>query len=132
MYSLDFEEFLWAKGYMEEHIKDILNHMIGLQQFSENQLKVYKSLFLDYCVLGGMPDVVRTYLTTNSFSNTLNIQRQIMLDYEEDVRKYAIGLDQTKILNVYRNIPSQLGKENKKIQFNKIQKMHVQEIMQDV
>ena len=122
MYSLDFEEFLWAKGYMEEHIKDILNHMIGLQQFSENQLKVYKSLFLDYCVLGGMPDVVRTYLTTNSFSNTLNIQRQIMLDYEEDVRKYAIGLDQTKILNVYRNIPSQLGKENKKFQFNKIQK----------
>lgn len=122
MYSLDFEEFLWAKGYNEEYIKDILSHMIGLQQFSGNQLKVYKSLFLDYCVLGGMPDVVRTYLTTNSFSNTLNIQRQIMLDYEEDVRKYAIGLDQTKILNVYRSIPSQLGKENKKFQFNKIVK----------
>ena len=45
-----------------------------------------------------------------------------MLDYEEDVRKYAIGLDQTKILSVYRSVPSQLGKENKKFQFNKIAK----------
>ena len=122
MYSLDFEEFLWAKGYNEENIKDIFNHMVELKPFSDNQLRVYKSLFLDYCVLGGMPDVVRTYITTKSFTNTLNIQRQIMLDYEEDVRKYAIGLDQTKILSVYRSVPSQLGKENKKFQFNKIAK----------
>ena len=122
MYSLDFEEFLWAKGYNDENIKDIFNHMVELKPFSDNQLRVYKSLFLDYCVLGGMPDVVRTYITTKSFTNTLNIQRQIMLDYEEDVRKYAIGLDQTKILSVYRSVPSQLGKENKKFQFNKIAK----------
>lgn len=122
MYSLDFEEFLWAKGYNEENIKDIFNHMVELKPFSDNQLKVYKSLFLDYCVLGGMPDVVRTYITTKSFTNTLNIQRQIMLDYEEDIRKYAISLDQTKILSVYRSVPSQLGKENKKFQFNKIAK----------
>lgn len=122
MYSLDFEEFLWAKGYNEENIKDIFNHMVELKPFSDNQLRVYKSLFLDYCVLGGMPDVVRTYITTKSFTNTLNIQRQIMLDYEEDARKYAIGLHQTKILSVYRIVPSQLGKENKKFQFNKIAK----------
>ena len=122
MYSLDFEEFLWAKGYNDENIKDIFNHMVELKPFSDNQLRVYKSLFLDYCVLGGMPDVVRTYITTKSFTSTLNIQRQIMLDYEEDVRKYAIGLDQTKILSVYRSVPSQLGKENKKFQFNKIAK----------
>lgn len=122
MYSLDFEEFLWAKGYNEGNIKDIFNHMVELKPFSDNQLRVYKSLFLDYCVLGGMPDVVRTYITTKSFTNTLNIQRQIMLDYEEDVKKYAIGLDQTKILSVYRSVPSQLGKENKKFQFNKIAK----------
>lgn len=122
MYSLDFEEFLWAKGYNEENIKDIFNHMVELKPFSDNQLRVYKNLFLDYCVLGGMPDVVRTYITTKSFTNTLNLQRQIMLDYEEDVRKYAIGLNQTKILSVYRSVPSQLGKENKKFQFNKIAK----------
>lgn len=122
MYSLDFEEFLWAKGYKKEHINDILNHMIQLNPFNENQLNVYKSLFLDYCVLGGMPNVVRTSISSNSFSNTLEIQRQILLDYEEDLRKYAIGLDKTKILSVYRSVPSQLAKENKKFQFNKIAK----------
>lgn len=122
MYSMDFEEFLWAKGYKQEYIDNILIHMEQLKPFSDIQLNVYKNLFLDYCVLGGMPAVVKNYISSNSFSNTLNIQRQIMLDYEEDVRKYAIGLDKTKILSVYRSVPSQLAKENKKFQFNKIKK----------
>ena len=58
MFSMDFEEFLWAKGYDEKQIADILKHMIELTPFSETELRVYKSLFMDYCVLGGMPDVV--------------------------------------------------------------------------
>lgn len=122
LYSLDFEEFLWAKGYKKKHIDEIFNHMTQLKPFNDNELNVYKSLFLDYCVLGGMPDVVRTYISSNSFSKTLEIQRQILLDYEEDLKKYAMGLDKTKILSVYRSIPSQLAKENKKFQFNKIEK----------
>ncbi len=122
MYSMDFEEFLWAKDYNNEHINDILNHMINLTPFNTTELSVYKSLFLDYCVLGGMPDVVKSYINTNTFSSTLEIQRQITLDYEEDVRKYALGLDQTKIISIYRSIPAQLAKENKKFQFNKIER----------
>lgn len=122
MFSMDFEEFLWAKGYREEQIEDILKHMIEMTPFSETELNVYKSLFLDYCVLGGMPDVVRGYIETGTFSGSLEIQEQIRLDYEEDVRKYAEGLDQTKIISVYRSIPAQLAKENKKFQFSKIEK----------
>ncbi|MGN0170464.1 MAG: ATP-binding protein [Lachnospiraceae bacterium] len=122
MFSMDFEEFLWAKGYREEQIQDILNHMTELTPFSETELSVYKSLFLDYCVLGGMPDVVRGYIETGTFSNSLDIQEQIRLDYEEDVRKYAEGLDQAKIIRVYRSIPAQLAKENKKFQFSRIEK----------
>ena len=122
MFSMDFEEFLWAKGYSDEQIENILNHMVDLIPFGETELAVYKSLFLDYCVLGGMPDVVRGYIETGTFSDSLEIQEQIRLDYEEDVRKYAYGLDQTKIISVYRSIPAQLAKENKKFQFNKIEK----------
>ena len=122
MFSMDFEEFLWAKGYNDEQINDILRHMIELTPFSETELAVYKSLFLDFCVLGGMPDVVRGYIETGTFSNSLEIQDQIRFDYEEDVRKYAQGLDQAKIISVYRSIPAQLAKENKKFQFNKISK----------
>ena len=122
MFSMDFEEFLWAKGYSDEQIENILNHMVDLIPFGETELAVYKSLFLDYCVLGGMPDVVQGYIETGTFSDSLEIQEQIRLDYEEDVRKYAYGLDQTKIISVYRSIPAQLAKENKKFQFNKIEK----------
>ena len=122
MYSMDFEEFLWAKGYNQEQIDSILSHMIELKPFNDNELAVFKSLFLDYCVLGGMPDVVKLYIETGTFSGTLDVQEQIRLDYEEDIRKYAEGLDQTKIISVYRSVPAQLAKENKKFQFNKISK----------
>ena len=122
MFSMDFEEFLWAKGYEDKAINSILEHMISLTPFSETELSVYKSLFLDYCVLGGMPDVIKGYIKTCTFSQSLEIQGQIRRDYEEDVRKYAEGLDQAKIISVYRSIPAQLAKENKKFQFSIIDK----------
>ena len=122
MYSMDFEEFLWAKGYSQGQIDSILIHMLDENPFNENERTVFKSLFFDYCVLGGMPDVVKMYIETGTFSGTLELQKQIRLDYEEDVRKYVEGLDQTKIISVYRSIPAQLAKENKKFQFNKIDK----------
>jgi len=122
MFSMDFEEFLWAKGYREEQIGSILSHMLENKPFNENEISIFKELFLTYSVLGGMPDVIKQYLETGTFSGTLDLQNQIRLDYEEDVRKYAEGLDQTKIISVYRSIPAQLAKENKKFQFNKVAK----------
>ena len=122
MFSMDFEEFLWAKGYREEQIGSILSHMLENKPFNENELSIFKELFLTYSVLGGMPDVLKQYLETGTFSGTPDLQNQIRLDYEEDVRKYAEGLDQTKIISVYRSIPAQLAKENKKFQFNKVEK----------
>lgn len=122
MHSMDFEEFLWANGYSEAQIQSIMQHMTDILPFSETELKVYKSKFLDYCVLGGMPAVVRSYIESGTFSGSRVMQSQIRLDYEEDVRKYAEGLDQAKIISVYRSIPAQLAKENKKFQFNKLGK----------
>ena len=122
MHSMDFEEFLWANGYSQEQIDSILQHMLDNKPFNENESSVFKSLFLDYCVLGGMPEVVKIYIETGTFSGTLDVQEQIRLDYEEDVRKYAEGIDQAKIIRVYRSIPAQLAKKNKKFQFNKVEK----------
>ncbi len=54
MFSMDFEEFLWAKDTQRSNIEDILKHMQTGTPFSETELSVYKKLFLEYCVLGGM------------------------------------------------------------------------------
>lgn len=120
MQSLDFEEFLWAKGYRKEHIENMLGHMVEGSPFSEAELAAYQGAFLDYCVLGGMPAIVREYIRTGTFSGTLAMQRQLMEDYKEDIRKYAEGLDQTRVLNVYDRIPVQLAKDNKKFQISKV------------
>lgn len=122
MSSFDFEEFLWAKGYNEDFINDIYNHMIEQKPFNSLDFNLLNDLFLDFCILGGMPEVISTYIENNSFLDTLRIQKQLLLDYEEDIRKYVSGIDQTRVLNVYRHIPIQLAKENKKFQITKVAK----------
>ena len=120
MYSFDFEEFLWAKGYDDSFTEDLFAHMTELVPFGEVELSLCQGLFLDFCILGGMPAVVREYIAKGTFEGSLAIQRQLLADYEEDVRKYAGGLDQTRILNVFRQIPVQLAKDNKKFQISKV------------
>ena len=77
-------------------------------------MSVFPRVFLDYCITGGMPEVVRTHVENGTFEGILNIQRQLLSAYRDDVRKYAEGLDQARIVNVLEHIPSQLAKENKK------------------
>lgn len=120
MRSLDFEEFLWALGYDDSIKEDMLEHMLSFAPFSLDVLKIYNDLFLDYCLVGGMPDAVKDFVKRKTFENTLEIQRQIVIGYEDDIRKYAVGLDKSRIENVFRSIPFQLGKENKKFQISKV------------
>ena len=122
MMSMDFEEFLWAKGYDRADIEDMLRHKKMEKPLNEIEIKAYSALFLDYCILGGMPAVVREYITKGTFEGTLDIQRQLLNDYREDIRKYADGMDQTRILNVFEQIPMQLAKDNKKFQISKVAK----------
>ena len=120
MFSLDFEEFLWAKGYGDNFIEDMLRHMLDLTPFNELEMSVCSSNFLDYCILGGMPAVVREYIEKGTFEGSLWTQRQLIADYKEDIRKYAEGIDQSRILNVFNHIPVQLAKDNKKFQISKV------------
>lgn len=120
MYSLDFEEFLWAKGYDDSFVEEMLAHMTQMSPFNEAELSVCNLLFLDFCILGGMPAVVREYIEKDSFEGSLAIQRQLLVDYEEDVRKYTAGMDQTRILNIFRQIPIQLARDNRKFQISKV------------
>ena len=122
MRSFDFEEFLWSIGYPDDLAEDMLEHMLESRPFSHAELNKYFSLFMDYILLGGMPAVLSRYVERKTFEGTLDIQKQLLLDYQEDIQKYAEGLDQSKILSVFNSIPPQLAKENKKFQFSKVAK----------
>ncbi len=120
MHSMDFEEFLWARGYSEEQVEDLYTHMATLTPFSELELSTYMDIFRDYMTIGGMPEVVKMYIDSGHFGGTLELLRQLLLDYEEDITKYAKESDKAKILAVYRHISTFLAKSSKKYQITKV------------
>lgn len=120
MQSIDFEEFLWAKGYDSNIADELLENLFNLTPFSTAEMSVFQGMFLDYCILGGMPAIVKSYIENRTFEGTLNLQKALISDYKEDFRKYVEGLDQTRLLNVFNHIPVQLARENKKFQISKV------------
>ena len=120
MQSMDFEEFLWAMGYGSDVVGDLLSHMRSVTPFNQTDMNVFGSLFMDYCLLGGMPEVVRSFVEKGTFEGTLALQRALIADYKEDIKKYVEGIDKTRVLNVFNSIPVQLAKENKKFQVSKV------------
>lgn len=122
MHSMDFEEFLWASGYSDDFIEDLYMHMSTQTPLTSLQMNVLFDLFRDYVIIGGMPEVVDTYIRNKNFSGTLGIQKQLLKDYEEDITKYVEGLDKAKVKAVYNHISTFLAKENKRFQITKIAK----------
>lgn len=120
MHSLDFEEFLWAKGYSQEQIDSILEHMKTLTPFSQTEYSVWLENFREYMVIGGMPKVVRMFVEQDNYSGTLKEQRQIQIAYGEDISQYVEGLDKAKVKNIYNHISVFLAKENKRFQITKV------------
>ena len=120
--SLDFEEFLWSCGYDENFIEGLFAHIVERRPFDAMTFDLMKRLFLDYCALGGMPEILRNYFEKGTFEGSSALQRELFFAYRDDVRKYADGVDQTRILNVLDHVAQQLAKENRKFQISKVAK----------
>jgi predicted AAA+ superfamily ATPase len=120
MSSLDFEEFLWALGYQDSQIADVYSLMLKLSPLPLGTYQSLKSAYEDYLFCGGMPEMVATFVEEKNFSNVIPRQNQLLLDYEDDITKYVEGLNEARVKNLYRHIPSQLAKENHKFQITKL------------
>ena len=120
MYSLDFEEYLWACGYTDQQIEDIYNYLFEIKALPEAYILKLQELYRDYIFVGGMPEVVSAFVESNTFTNVFSIQSRIYKDYEDDIIKYVEGLDASKVKNMYRHISSQLAKDNHKFQVTKL------------
>lgn len=122
MYPLDFEEFLWANGITDSLInllKDSLNNETPVPEALHKRMR---QLLLQYTVVGGMPDAVQTFIDTNQMDKVLQIQRDIVRSYEDDMVKYADNKDKSQIKECFQSIPKQLSKENKKFQYSVVKK----------
>ncbi|MDO4664486.1 MAG: ATP-binding protein [Erysipelotrichaceae bacterium] len=122
MYPLDFEEFLWANGINDAVIamlKKCLEEEIPVPEALHSRMK---QLLLQYTVVGGMPDAVQTFVDTKQMNEVLQIQRDIVRSYEDDMVKYADKSDKSKIKECFQSIPKQLSKENKKFQYSIVKK----------
>ncbi len=122
MYPLDFEEFLWANGIAApiiEMLRQCLQNEAPVPEALHNRMK---QLLLQYTVVGGMPDAVQTFVNTKQMDEVLQIQRDIVRSYEDDMVKYAEKQDKSRIRECFQSIPKQLSKENKKFQYSVVKK----------
>ena len=122
MYPLDFEEFLWANGIEVPVIEMLKNNLETEIPIPEALHKRMRQLLLQYTVVGGMPDVVQTFINTKQMDEVLQVQRDIIRSYEDDMVKYAEKKDKANIKECFQSIPKQLSKENKKFQYSVIKK----------
>lgn len=122
MHPLDFEEFLWANGITPQII-DMLKKCLQEEKPVPEALHLkMRQLLLQYAVVGGMPEVVETFVKTKQMNNVLALQRDIVRSYEADMVKYAEESDKPLIKECFQSIPKQLSKENKKFQYSIVKK----------
>ena len=122
MYPLDFEEFLWANGIttpMIELLSQCLNEEKPVPEALHSRMR---ELLLQYAVVGGMPAAVQLFVDTKQAASVLQLQRDIVRSYEDDMIKYAEKNDKGRIAKCFQSIPRQLSRENKKFQYATVKK----------
>lgn len=122
MRTLDFEEFIWALG-AEVNLKEMLAPYVdGAKRVPEAMHNSLNKYLQEYMVVGGLPEVVDTYIATKDFYQVHLLQGKILRDYQDDIAKYALNQDKIKAKQCFLSIPRQLSKENHKFQYSVVEK----------
>ena len=122
MYPMDFEEWLWANG-INQAVVDLLKKSLDDETPVPEAIHLrMRDLMLQYVVVGGMPEVVSTFLNTHDINSTVSIQRNIVEEYKDDMVKYAQKEDRNRIRECFESIPRHLSKDNKKFTYSQVRK----------
>ncbi len=128
MRTLDFEEFLWAKGYGDKEVSYIREAFESRSALSKSMHNSFTSLFREYLCIGGFPEAVCNYIQTNNIYTTLQITRRITRNLQDDFGRRRSKSNEplfntnevARIRSAFSLIPSFLGKENKRYVVSKI------------
>ena len=122
MYSMDFEEFLWAHGYGNDTIDYLRSFYSSLCQVPEDINEKFENLLREYIVVGGMPEVVAAFVKNKDFGEVQSIQEKILAAYDDDIALHAKGAEKVKVRACYDSLPKQLARENKKFKYSEVEK----------
>ena len=122
MYSLDFEEFLWSRNVAQESIEEIRQNFINKTSVHPSAHQVMMDHFKDYIIVGGMPEVVYAFSQEKNYNKVLEIQRDILRKYEDDIQKYADTSEKNKIRSCFRSISKNLAQDYKKFRYSNVEK----------
>lgn len=117
MYPMDFEEWLWANGIKDIHLGYLQKCLSDERPVEEALHDRFRELLHQYIVVGGMPEVVTTFLSTKQIGKVLAVQRRIVDEYKSDMVKYAHAADKSRIRECFESIPAQLAREYKKFSY---------------
>ena len=122
MHSMDFEEFLWARGVTEDAITALKEFHDAMEPVPDAVNRRYTDLVREYMIVGGMPAVVKAYVEAGDFGPVQDEQNKILASYIDDIHKYADSTDIPKIEACYRAIPRILAKDNRKFKYAEVEK----------
>ena len=122
MYPMDFEEWLWANGVKDMHLEYLRKCLISETPVEEALHERFRELLHQYVVVGGMPEVVTTFMDTKQIGKVLAVQRRIVDEYKSDMVKYAATADKSRIRECFESIPAQLAREYKKFSYTVVRK----------
>jgi hypothetical protein len=113
MYPLDFEEFCTANGVSDhviENLEACFRNKIPVDEVVHQKMM---ELFKLYLIIGGMPNVVDTYIQTNNIRSIMEIQHGINRLYKQDIAKYDFE-NKLYLEEIFELIPSELNNKNKR------------------
>lgn len=121
MYSLDFEEFLWAYGYEADTVEYLYSFYESKEKIPPEINQKFDNIFREYLVVGGMPEVVADFMEHKDFGRVQEIQEKIITSYADDISQHAKGAEKVKVRKCYDSIPRQLAREYKKFKYSEVE-----------
>lgn len=122
MYSLDFEEYLWACGYKQDSLEYLKDYFTSGEKIQNDINDKFEALVREYIVVGGMPEVVANFMEFKDFNKVQEIQEKILYSYSDDISQHAKGAEKVKVKQCYDSILRQLARENRKFKYSEIEK----------
>lgn len=123
MRPLDFEEYLWARGYGEDAVSALRGYLDRLEPVPQALHQQMMGLLREYMAIGGMPAVVQAFVESGrDFGVAHAEQLDLHALYLDDIARYAPPQERVKARACYLSLPRQLAKENTKFQYSVVEK----------